>query len=168
MPYKHWVDFWPNSEAQKHFQAWHPPVRVLPYTKEYYEHGCRNVLNFAIRRIFSGNGLLTITIIMTMWALHLLYMSSSFFYFLFILKIYTDGHWNALKTQHLGNNWSFFSIKGNSLKLLLYIKDWSFVNISWENVYHGMIFKWKTIEVLRQGLPISLDTIFTLKPFLLP
>ena len=28
--------------------------------EEYYEHGCYNVLNFAIRRFFSGYGLLTI------------------------------------------------------------------------------------------------------------
>ena len=48
------------SETQKHFQTWHPPVRVLPHIKEYYEHGYHNVLNFAIRRIFSGYGLLTI------------------------------------------------------------------------------------------------------------
>ena len=55
----HWVDLWPNSETQKHFQTWHPPVRVLPHIKEYYKHGCHNVLNFAIRRFFSGYGLLT-------------------------------------------------------------------------------------------------------------
>ena len=54
----HSVDLWPNSETQKHFQTWHPPVRVLPHIKEYYEHGCHNVLNFAIRRFFSGYGLL--------------------------------------------------------------------------------------------------------------
>ena len=29
-------------------------VRVLPHMKEYCEHGCHNVLNFAIRRILFG------------------------------------------------------------------------------------------------------------------
>ena len=51
-----------------HFQTWHPPLCVLPHIKEYYEHECHNVFNFAIRRIFLGCGLLTTKVSM-IWSL---------------------------------------------------------------------------------------------------
>ena len=35
--------------TQKHFQTWHPPVRLLAHIKEYNKHGCQSLLNFAIK-----------------------------------------------------------------------------------------------------------------------
>ena len=64
------IDLSPNSEAQKHFQTLHPPVRVLIHVKEYYKHGCHNILNFAIRRMFSCLGLLTNTYLYILYILH--------------------------------------------------------------------------------------------------
>ena len=38
-----------KCETLKHFQIWHPLVRLLAHIKEYNKHGCHILLNFAIK-----------------------------------------------------------------------------------------------------------------------
>ena len=45
----HSFDLRPNSETQKHFQTWHPPVWLSAHIKKYNKHGCQILLNFAIK-----------------------------------------------------------------------------------------------------------------------
>ena len=55
-------DLWPNTESQKHFQTWHPPVRLLAHIKENNKHGYHILLDFAIKsenKPFFLNGLPT-------------------------------------------------------------------------------------------------------------